>query len=107
LLFSQTYLKKEGSTNENSDFVVKDNVPDTFNVSVYPNPVKDYLNIEINNLSSGIAEIYDLNGKLLGITEIRTGYGILSTSELSNGLYVVKISGTNGKSAVQKILVNK
>ena len=72
---------------------------DYINVSVYPNPVSDVL--KINGKYSEI-NIFDLYGKLvLSSSEKNT----IDISELSNGIYLVKINNNKAMS-INKIIVN-
>ena len=66
--------------------------------SVYPNPVKDQLNVKIKAGGGSALQvtICDLNGKSI-LTEqefstLNTGQYSISTSALSSGLYLLKVS---------------
>jgi hypothetical protein len=71
-------------------------------ISVYPNPFKDMLSVEIQAVQSGdfIWNLYDMNGKLIqsGVYSLSLGLNTLEiqTEELSAGLYMLK-SNMNGK----------
>ncbi|MDI9308714.1 MAG: T9SS type A sorting domain-containing protein [Limnohabitans sp.] len=63
-------------------------------ISVFPNPVKDILNASsTDNATITSLKIYDLQGKL--IAETTNNY--MNTSNLSAGLYVVKIVTAQGQ----------
>lgn len=63
-------------------------------ISVFPNPVKDILNVSsTDNATVTSLKIYDLQGKL--IAETTNNY--MNTSNLSAGLYVVKIVTDQGQ----------
>ena len=69
-------------------------------ILVYPNPVKDILNIE--NLSQeAVIGIYHLNGNL--IKQQRISGSSINLSDLFDGSYIVKVS-TNSKSREQIIV---
>ena len=71
------------------------------NVNVYPNPVNTgaTLNVEGQDLSS--IEIYTIAGSLVKtVTDTQ-----VSTSDLSNGLYLVKIYDTKGGVSTKKVTV--
>ena len=72
---------------------------DYINVSVYPNPVSDLL--QINGKYSEI-NIFDLYGKLVLSSNAKKTIDI---SELSNGIYLVKINNNKAMS-INKIIVN-
>lgn len=68
-------------------------------VQVYPNPVNDLLNIQLN-LSQPqvlVVEIFDITGKLVQQTDFHSTAGSnqlsVPTASLNNGLYTIKISG--------------
>lgn len=65
------------------------------NITLYPNPVKDYLNLAVGN--NGIidsAEIYNLAGQVI-LTHTLQGNKI-DTSALSNGSYFIKVQTDKG-----------
>lgn len=68
---------------------------------IYPNPSKDLVTI---STSSEIKEktIYDLQGKL--IKSIKNNSKELSISDLSNGVYLLKVIDENGFSNNQKLI---
>jgi hypothetical protein len=63
-------------------------------VSVYPNPFRDFVNIKISNLSYSI-EIYDNTGRLVHQT-IAPKDETLYLNHLNPGLYLVKITDADG-----------
>ncbi|MCU4190037.1 T9SS type A sorting domain-containing protein [Flavobacterium sp. HXWNR29] len=61
---------------------------------VYPNPVNDVLNLQINNVASiKNVKIFDLQGKLL----LQSTNETINVSELSKGIYIIKVSTENGE----------
>lgn len=78
-------------------------------ISVYPNPSNNTLNINFgsvntNAVSSKIS-IFDLQGKLT--KSIQRNSEIIQTiniSELSNGIYILKITGDNSKQYINKLV---
>jgi len=80
-LHSETNLATENFTNANG-------------VSLYPNPVKDILNIDLlDNTSISSVKIYDLQGKLL----LEKASNDIDVSSLSAGLYLIKIATEKGE----------
>jgi hypothetical protein len=71
-------------------------------LTVYPNPVKNMLNmqskIEIKQL-----EIYNMTGK---IVLCKTNTNKLNIANLDNGLYFLKTTFIDGKTAINKIIKN-
>jgi len=91
------------STQETSS--VKDNA-----ISIYPNPAKNefFINFPKNTLGKVNVEIYDMSGKLIS-TENKVSPDskkAISTSNLVNGTYLVKINGM-GIDATSKVIINK
>lgn len=85
------------TSSSDQEIITKDK--NTYNI--YPNPVKDILNVQ----TSGTAELILLNqsGKVLIRTTIN-GYGEVNTSKLSAGIYYLK-NNTTGET--KKIIITK
>lgn len=82
-------------------------------INVYPNPVKDIatLDITLSESSNATIQVVDLMGRTvidLGIKSFKAGQSSieLNTTNLSNGMYFVKINSNNGV-ATKKITVSK
>jgi len=60
-------------------------------VSIYPNPTREFINITANNSNSFKAKIVDISGKPLISSEFYTKSGQLSVEDLSPGVYVVSV----------------
>lgn len=62
-------------------------------ISIYPNPVKDVLNVAIGTLSANKTEIllYDIDGKLLKELIATESISVLNISELAKGAYLIEI----------------
>ena len=74
-------------------------INNSISISVYPNPVRNTLNIE-GELES--VEIYDVFGKLVLTSTKNT----INTSDLANGIYVLNIN-TNNSIITKRITVTK
>lgn len=77
------------------------------NVSLYPNPVNDMLNIEFNKYSNELVEIeiIDLTGKVVKQHQLTNYTTSISLEGLETGVYFVKL--TSGEiTEAHKILVN-
>ncbi len=72
------------------------------NLSLYPNPVTDVLNVQTSGLRETVVEIYSLNGNLL-ITNTITGAAKIEVSDLPRGLYLIKVK-TTGQIEVGKFI---
>jgi hypothetical protein len=95
----------------NSDGIVntKDEILD-FNYKIAPNPANDYFVIDINTLSNDRLnlEISNIEGKVVFSKSLNTnGNRILetiNTSNLTSGMYLVKISN-GSQSSTNKVIV--
>jgi len=80
-------------------------------ISIYPNPTKEILNINFGSSNSTNSStkitIYDIQGKTIKMIQ-RTGEIIqkVNTSQLSNGIYVLKIITENGSQSTHKLVIN-
>lgn len=82
-------------------------------INVYPNPVKDIatLDITLSESSNATIQVVDLMGRTLidlGTKSFKAGQSSIeiNTTNLSNGMYFVKINSNNGV-ATKKITVSK
>ncbi|MFN4235250.1 MAG: choice-of-anchor V domain-containing protein [Bacteroidia bacterium] len=64
-------------------------------VAVYPNPAKEILYLQINELAE--VEIIDVSGKSMLKQQINNGINSFDISGLNSGLYFVKITGKENK----------
>jgi hypothetical protein len=72
------------------------------NFSLYPNPVKDYLNISLNEgLELKRATIYNTLGQFIFSTENLK----INTSNIASGIYYIEVETNKGKST-KKILID-
>ena len=80
-------------------FATITNLPE---ITIYPNPVADYLNLQLNESFTNKkiqAQVIDLNGKVIytntfDLTQTQTGSLSLPLQHLPSGHYVLKIQGT-------------
>ncbi len=68
------------------------------NLSVYPNPATDVLNINISNANFKNSEVvvYNISGIEVFKTNMASSNAQLNIESLSNGVYFVKVSNQNG-----------
>lgn len=78
------------------------------NVSVYPNPASDSLNIKsTNNSTIKSINIYDLKGStVLTVDDLKVSNSKISINSLQSGIYMVKVTSNNGVSIIKKLIVN-
>src|SRR5690625_576598 len=97
------------STQDNSNIYYQ-NVPtmsvddqQKSNLTVFPNPVKDFLHIE--DLSEPMEiEIYDLSGKVLSSQKINEGTKQVNVSQLSDGIYLYQLSQEGKQVKIGKLV---
>lgn len=76
-------------------------------LNTYPNPVKDVLNVDVNNISDKTSvEILNSNGVTLEKREIFSEHNQFDLSGYPNGTYFVVIK-QNGEKVVRKVLLQK
>ncbi|MBN8566022.1 MAG: T9SS type A sorting domain-containing protein, partial [Flavobacteriales bacterium] len=73
-------------------------------ISIYPNPVKDVVNITIKeNSTIKTIELYDVQGRLLQTQLVNDVHSELNVSSRANGLYFIKINTDKG-TKVEKLV---
>jgi surface protein len=72
-------------------------------LKVYPNPVKNWLNINFGSSNQQVITITDVNGKIILNQKNASNLLALDVSTLSNGLYFLNIS-SEGKNQVKKFI---
>lgn len=66
-----------------------------FNISFYPNPTKDLINLSINkSLSISSIELFDITGRM--VKSYNDSERKLNTEGLSSGQYILKIATEKG-----------
>jgi len=76
-------------------------------INIYPNPTKDYFNIEIqelNNIGKNYLELYDVYGSLVMEKHLPNLNNKVNVELLKPGVYLTKIYNNN-KSTVKKLLI--
>lgn len=61
---------------------------------VYPNPALDMLYIETK--TSGTMQLHDVTGRVLVSGHLNAGANVVDISKLQNGMYLIKVHGTDG-----------
>lgn len=76
--------------------------------SIYPNPTKDYVFIDNENISIDTLEILDTTGKIIksfqNLSRLETQK--FSVSDLQSGLYFMRIQSTDKKQIVEKLIIS-
>ncbi|MFA7081887.1 MAG: T9SS type A sorting domain-containing protein [Bacteroidales bacterium] len=82
---------------------------ETETIKVYPNPARDYINIDIEstNFKQSDIELFDMQGKLVKKAKLKSKQGNrIDVSNLNAGAYTYNVS-LNGKTISGKIIVGK
>lgn len=73
-------------------------------LSIYPNPAQDYLLVETRHPST--AQLYTISGILVWESKVVSVQHSISTRELPQGVYLLRVLGEDGSSRWQKVLHN-
>lgn len=76
--------------------------PSSFNITIYPNPSKNFINVLANDVQE--ATLLDVTGKQLQIQKARANTIIFNTSNLLPGLYLIKIKNNKGNIVIEKFV---
>ena len=121
--FSGNSWSSFGVNYQNELFIVSKNgsiyriIEDSLNVvnfenqeiKVYPNPTKDFINIDFNNQDPTpfTVRLYSIHGKLIKeISDIESEIFEFSTQNIQNGFYIVEIINETGNKQLNKLIIN-
>lgn len=79
------------------------------NISIYPNPVTDFVSIKINNNEKiSLIELFNIEGKLVYSSSTLNSYDTvkIDMSYFNKGMYFLKINLKNNKTIYKKIILN-
>jgi subtilisin-like proprotein convertase family protein len=77
------------------------------NTTVYPNPTKDFLYIDIPNvIGTSKLKLYDVQGRFVMETNTTSSHEIMNIENLQNGVYLLSIENETNKT-VKKVILNK
>jgi len=86
------------------------NIEDNISLRVYPNPVKDFINLSVENLNneSYSLKITDLNGRIVyeEILAEQVGTHKINVAGLKPGIYIVSVN-TSSRTTKKKIIVTR
>jgi len=99
---SDNSLPENWTISSNLTVSAKDNLLETV-VNVYPNPAQSKITIEGNDHQIDSFEIFDLSGrKMMAGTEINSNRFTVDVGQLLPGIYILKLSSTNGENIILK-----
>lgn len=88
-------ISGDGDTGVDEDYAM--------NLKLYPNPVKDVLYLECDNIQQ--YDIYSLDGKLVKSAQTLETEAVINVGDLSSGIYMIRI--TNDKGVVTKRIIKE
>jgi OmpA-OmpF porin, OOP family len=80
------------------------NETEAFTLSVYPNPANEVLHISSRQRLASV-RLMDFSGRAVLTERIRTGRNTLNLTGIPPGLYLLEAQDTEGRVAVQKVVV--
>lgn len=90
---------------ENGDIYVAENeMPE---ISIYPNPASDFVNVVSANGAMSEIQIYDLTGRLVFDENPESEYATINVNAFVNSTYFVRIVYANGNAEVSKLVIQK
>jgi hypothetical protein len=73
-------------------------------ISVYPNPVKDYLTVELPENTVGTLTLFDWNGKIVSNQPVTGSVATIHIASLSPGVYILRLVQDGVASSGVKII---
>jgi hypothetical protein len=81
------------------------NDPETIAIDLYPNPAKESISFRMHNAENAVVEIYDNMGRMVVKSEISKTQNTCNVSQLSTGVYVVKIHTQQNDLLTTKLII--
>ena len=81
------------------------NDPETIAIDLYPNPAKKSISFRMHNAENAVVEIYDNMGRMVLKSEISKNQNTCNVSQLSTGVYVVKIHTQQNNLLTTKLII--
>jgi hypothetical protein len=78
--------------------------PESFEVTVFPNPASTYVEVYVNEMFTGTIEVFDVMGKKIQEQSFSTATTI-DTQAFDKGVYLLKITHQQGATKVVKLMV--
>ena len=78
-----------------TDFVgVEEKSKSVINITIYPNPALDYINVEVPQKSQ--IEILNVQGQLMKSVKANENFVTINVSKYASGMYFIKVNAENG-----------
>ena len=75
-------------------------------VRLCPNPATDRVFVENTESAWELAQIVDLNGRMVQSSELMIGINEIPTGDLRRGMYFVHLSNTRGASSTRRLILH-
>ncbi len=75
--------------------------------TIYPNPTRDILNIQLSESSSTQIKLRSLDGKIIREQITLNKYTQLNVSDLNSGIYLLEIINAKGERQLSKLIIAK
>jgi hypothetical protein len=73
-------------------------------LAIYPNPVKDVLNVKTETMNFESVQIYDVKGRVVKDVIVNQNSSQLNVADLESGVYMIKIVTDQGLSTTKKFI---
>ena len=73
-------------------------------MNIYPNPVQDIVNLEIEGIESGELLIYSISGGIVSTESVTRGKQQINTSNMPDGVYYFVVRNANYRD-MKKIII--
>ena len=77
----------------------------TLDLKVYPNPANDKINIQCQNMKQ--ISILNLLGVQIGSKDVNDNHAVLSTDNLPQGIYILKVENNDGRIGYTRFILVK
>lgn len=75
-------------------------------VSIYPIPANNVLNVDVGNISRGDIQLFDIAGKLQKEIQFNSGVNKINVNDYESGVYILKVRTSAGEYS-QRVFITK
>lgn len=75
-------------------------------ITITPNPAKDFVNIRLGSYSEAVINIYDASGKWITTASVKNSEGKIDISSLPKGVYLFMITLNDNTKMTKKVIKN-
>lgn len=90
---------------ESGNFYLSENEITNYEISIFPNPANERLQISINNGSNGIYSIHNALGQEIITSEFSNNSFHINSINFKEGLYILKIKNSTGFTSSSKFII--